>query len=57
MALCMTLIMPVTWNIGTTASDTFSAEPPVSSPAATAWCISVACGCMQPFGRPVVPLV
>ena len=54
---CITLIMPVAWNIGTTASETFSALPFPSSTAAAAWCMMVAWECIQPLGRPVVPLV
>ena len=54
---CITLTMPVMWNIGTTTSTTLSAEPLPHSPLATALCMMLAWVCMQPLGRPVVPLV
>ena len=54
---CITTTMPVMWNMGTTASATFSAVPLAQRPPATALCMMLACGCMQPLGRPVVPLV
>ena len=57
MAECITLTMPVMWNIGTTARVTFSALPLPQSVLATALCIRLAWVCMQPLGRPVVPLV
>ena len=51
------LTMPVMWNIGTTASTTLSAEPRPQSCWRTALCIRLEWWCMQPLGRPVVPLV
>ena len=54
---CMTLTMPVMWNIGTTHRVTFSAVPFPQTPEATALCMIVAWVCMQPLGKPVVPLV
>ena len=57
MLVCIMLTMPVMWNIGTTASTTFSADPLPHRPLATALCMMLAWGCMQPLGRPVVPLV
>ena len=57
MPACITLTMPVMWNIGTTTSKTASAEPLPQRPPAIALCMIVACVCMQPLGRPVVPLV
>jgi hypothetical protein len=53
----MPTTMPVMWNMGTTTSDTFSGVPPVHRLQATALCMMLACVCMQPLGRPVVPLV
>ncbi len=49
--------MPVMWNMGTTTSATVSAVPLPHRPEATALCMIEACVCMQPLGRPVVPLV
>ncbi len=49
--------MPVMWNIGTTSSVTVSAVALPQYPPATALCITLAWVCMQPLGRPVVPLV
>ncbi|MNL78062.1 hypothetical protein D3C87_2043700 [compost metagenome] len=57
MAACITLTMPVMWNMGTTASVTLSTEPVPHSALATALCMMLLCKCMQPLGRPVVPLV
>ncbi len=56
--VCITLTMPVMWNIGTTASTTVSGRSP--GPRAgwrTALCIRLEWWWMQPLGRPVVPLV
>ncbi len=57
MAECMTLTMPVMWNMGTTHKVTFSGVLVPQKLPATALCMMVRCGCMQPLGRPVVPLV
>ncbi len=57
MVACIMLTMPVIWNIGTTASVTFSDVALPHRLLATALCISVRCGCMHPLGSPVVPLV
>ena len=51
------LTMPVMWNIGTTSSTTFSAEPLPQTQLATALCMRLRWWWMQPLGRPVVPLV
>ena len=53
----MTLTKPVMWNIGTTAKATFSGVPLPHKLLAMALCMMVPCGCMQPLGKPVVPLV
>ena len=57
MLLCITLTMPVMWNIGTTSSVTVSAVALPHTELATALCMMLLCRCMQPLGRPVVPLV
>ena len=49
--------MPVMWNMGTTSSATFSAVPLPQTQLETALCMMLLCRCMQPLGRPVVPLV
>ena len=49
--------MPVMWNIGITDSTTFSDVLLPHRALATALCIRLAWVCMQPLGRPVVPLV
>jgi hypothetical protein len=54
---CITLTMPVMWNIGTTSSETAPAVALPQAQAATALCMALRCGCMQPLGLPVVPLV
>ena len=54
---CITATMPVMWNIGTTTRPTVSAVATLHSAQATALCMIEACVCMQPLGRPVVPLV
>ena len=57
MLVCITLTMPVMWNMGTAARVTFSDVLLPHKPLATALCMMLACVCMQPLGRPVVPLV
>ena len=57
MLVCITLTMPVMWNMGTTHSVTFSGVPLPHRPLDMALCMMVPCVCMQPLGRPVVPLV
>ena len=57
MLACMTLTMPVMWNMGTTTRATFSAEPLPTCRGCQALCITLAWVCMQPLGKPVVPLV
>ena len=57
MLACMTLTMPVMWNIGTTVSVTFSELALPHRQLASALCMMLACVCMQPLGSPVVPLV
>ena len=52
---CITLTIPVMWNIGTTSSVTFSAVALPQAALATALCMMLECMCMQPFGSPVVP--
>ena len=49
--------MPVMWNMGTTISVTFSMLPLPHMALAMALCMMLECRCMQPLGRPVVPLV
>ena len=53
----MPYIIPVTWNIGTTPSDTDSAVVWPHTPAPTMFGINVRWLCMQPFGSAVVPEV
>ncbi|MOA14587.1 hypothetical protein D3C78_1346970 [compost metagenome] len=48
---------PVIWNIGTTPSVTSSQLELLHMPDAMALCITLRWVCMQPLGRPVVPLV
>ena len=48
---------PTRWNIGTTHKVTFSGVPLPHTPEARALCMMVPCVCMQPLGKPVVPLV
>ncbi len=50
-------IIPVMWNIGTTARLTVSAPAWPQTPPPQAFAISVRWLCMQPLGRPVVPEV
>ena len=57
MLACITLTMPVMWNMGTTSSATFSAVALPQTQLETALCMMLLCRCMQPLGRPVVPLV
>ena len=57
MLACITDTMPVMWNMGMTVSVTFSLLPWPHSAEATALCMMLRCVCMQPLGRPVVPLV
>ena len=57
MLVCIRLTMPVMWNIGTTASTMFSGEPLPHRLLATALCMMLAWVCIQPLGKPVVPLV
>ena len=57
MLVCMTLTMPVMWNMGTTHKVTFSGVPLPHTPLDMALCMMVPCVCMQPLGKPVVPLV
>ena len=49
--------MPVMWNMGMTARVTFSLVAAPHTALATALNMMLACVCMQPLGRPVVPLV
>ena len=48
---------PVMWNIGTTPRLTASGVLKPQMAEAITLCISVRWVCMQPLGRPVVPLV
>ena len=57
MLVCITLTMPVMWNMGTTHSVTFSGVPLPHKPLAMALCMRVPWVCMHPLGKPVVPLV
>ena len=49
--------MPVMWNMGTTIKVVFSMLPLPHIALLIALCMMLACVCMQPLGRPVVPLV
>ena len=57
MAVCITLTMPVMWNMGTTPSTTASAEALLHRLPDTALCMMLEWMCTQPLGSPVVPLV
>jgi hypothetical protein len=57
MLQCIIDTMPVMWNMGTTARVTFSLVLPPQTELAMALCMMERCVCMQPLGRPVVPLV
>ena len=53
----MPFCMPVTWNSGSTTSDTASCGVPSHCVPATVLYITLRCVCMQPLGWPVVPEV
>ena len=55
--LCKPMTNPVMWNIGTATKLMLSGVKCFHRFIACALYITVRCGCMQPLGTPVVPLV